>query len=203
MRIECAHTKLVKLSELRPHPDNRNKHSDAQIKVLAKIISQNGQRSPIVVSNQSGYITKGHARYEALKLLGWESGAVDYQNYKDEAEELRDRIADNEIARYAEFDKSGFISDIEKSELVLEELDYEDFELLDFNLKIIDQDKLINEINRGDENAAWVGSPEFEPKDKDVKLIIIFETELQRQNYCNDNNIPVTNKFNGQWTCRL
>lgn len=141
MRIECAHTKIVKLVDLRPHPSNRNIHSQKQIQALAKIIARNGQRSPIIVSNLSGYITKGHGRLEAIKLLGWEECAVDFQSYEDEVEELRDRIADNEIARYAEFDPSGFVADLEKTGLDLDKLDFEEFGLLDFklpNIEILD-----------------------------------------------------------------
>ena len=40
MRIECAHTKLLKVNNIVPHPKNRNKHSEKQIKVLATIIKK-------------------------------------------------------------------------------------------------------------------------------------------------------------------
>jgi len=154
MRIECAHTRLVKLSDLRPHPDNLNKHSEAQIRALAKIIAQNGQRSPIVVSNQSGVITKGNGRYEAIKSLEWESCAVDFQNYADELEELRDRVADNEIAKYAEFNKAGFIDQLKELDLDIDEIDCEEFGLLDFimppidPLEDIDTEKIKEDLNK-------------------------------------------------------
>jgi 16S rRNA G966 N2-methylase RsmD len=72
--------------------------------MLAKIINYQGQRSPIVVSKRSGFITKGHGRLMALQLLGWDKAAVDYQDYEDEAQEMADMVADNKIAELAETD---------------------------------------------------------------------------------------------------
>jgi DNA modification methylase len=134
MKIKCAYTKLVPLAELKQHSKNRNTHPEKQIKALAKIIAKIGMRSPIVVSNLSGCIVKGHGRLEALKMLGWESAPVDYQDYESELEEFNDRVADNEIARYAEFDKAGFLNDIEG----IPDIDFEEFGLLDFELPEIE-----------------------------------------------------------------
>ena len=167
MRIECAYTKLEKVENLKPHPSNRNKHSEKQIQALAKIIGRNGQRSPIVVSNLSGFITKGHGRLEAIKLLGWEECAVDYQNYTDEVEELRDRIADNEIARYSEFDHVGFLEDIKELDLELEGLDFEEFGKIDF--KFIEEEK---EEKEEKEDLSEKIKESFE-------LIIEFKNELE------------------------
>jgi len=102
VKINCAHTKLVELHKLVPHPKNPNKHPKEQIERLAKIIDYQGQRAPIVVSNRSGFITKGHGRLEALKLLKWKTGAIDYQDYDDEAQEYADIVADNAISSWAE-----------------------------------------------------------------------------------------------------
>jgi hypothetical protein len=155
MRIECAYNKIVLLRDLKPHPANRNKHPEKQIRALAKIIARNGQRSPIVVSNLSGCIVKGHGRYEALKMLGWESCAVDYQDYKDESEEFRDRIADNEVARYGEFDRDGFLEDIKSIGDV--DLDFEEFGLIDFKFSpILTEDDLEVEKIKEDLNKKYI-----------------------------------------------
>jgi phage regulator Rha-like protein len=112
MEIKCAYTELVDVSKLIPNPKNNNKHPIDQIKRLAKIIDFQGQRSPIVVSNRSGFIVKGHGRLEAIKLLGWEKCAVDYQDYDSEAQEYADMTADNEIAKWAEFQTDMFLEEI-------------------------------------------------------------------------------------------
>ena len=102
--VHCAHAKIVTLSKLRPYPRNNKQHPDNQIDLLAKIIKAQGWRAPITVSNQSGYIVRGHARLEAAKKLGLSCAPVDYQNYASEQAERMDRIADNKIAELAIYD---------------------------------------------------------------------------------------------------
>jgi len=104
MTIDCAYDELVELHKLQPNPKNYNTHPARQIEMLAKIIDYQGQRSPIVVSRRSGFIVKGHGRLDAIKKLGWEKAAVDYQDYSDEAQEYADMIADNKIAELAAAD---------------------------------------------------------------------------------------------------
>lgn len=111
MEIKCAHTDLVDIATLVPNPRNPNKHSDEQIKYLAKIIKHQGWRDPIVVSKRSGFMTKGHGRLMAAKLNGWEKVPVDKQDYATEADEYADMVADNEIARLAETDKGMIYED--------------------------------------------------------------------------------------------
>jgi 16S rRNA G966 N2-methylase RsmD len=123
MKIECAHDQLIDLAMLVPNPKNPNNHPDRQVELLAKIISYQGQRSPIVVSSRSGFIVKGHGRLEAIKRLGWAQAAVDYQDYENEAQEFADMIADNKIAELAEHDDALMIEGIK-------ELDFKDLELL-------------------------------------------------------------------------
>ena len=104
MKINCAYTELVDINHLVENPKNPNKHPAKQIDLLAKIIDYQGQRSPIVVSKRSGFITKGHGRLAALKQLAFDKVAVDYQDYESEAMEYADVIADNKIAELAEHD---------------------------------------------------------------------------------------------------
>jgi len=102
--FRCNEPRLVDVSTLIPHPKNNNKHSKAQIERLAKIIEYQGFRNPIVVSDLSGFMTKGHARLDAVKLLGWEKVPADLQHYETESQEYADLIADNSIALWADFD---------------------------------------------------------------------------------------------------
>jgi DNA modification methylase len=104
MEIKCAYTELIDIQTLVSNPRNPNKHSDQQIKLLAKIMKHQGWRSPIVVSKRSGFIVKGHGRLAAAKLNGWTEAPIDRQDYINEADEWADMIADNEIARLAEAD---------------------------------------------------------------------------------------------------
>ena len=102
--VYCAHDAIVDLIKLLPHPNNPNKHNDAQIKMGARIIKGNGWRNPITVSKLSGFITKGHGRLLFAQALGVTSAPVDYQEYANEAEEWQDILADNRLAELAEPD---------------------------------------------------------------------------------------------------
>lgn len=106
MKINCAHKELVPLEKLKllVNPKNPNKHPRSQVEQLANIIDYQGQRSPIIISLRSGFITKGHGRLEAIGSLGWEKAAVDYQDYESEAQEWADMVADNAIALQASLD---------------------------------------------------------------------------------------------------
>jgi hypothetical protein len=132
MKILCSYSKLVPVKDLIPHPDNENKHSEDQIRVLASIIKKDGYRHPIVVSNLSGKIASGHGRREALLLLEEEFAPVDFQDFDDPIQELRVRTSDNQIARYAEFNRDQFRMNLEKLDIKLEEVNFEDFGILDF-----------------------------------------------------------------------
>lgn len=111
-KINCAYDELVDLEKIIPNPKNNNKHPKEQIERLAKIIDFQGQRSPIVISNRSGFVVKGHGRLEAIKLLGWKQAAVDYQDYESEAQEYADMTADNQIATWAEFDTQMVLDEL-------------------------------------------------------------------------------------------
>jgi len=103
--IHCAHTRIVPVDSLKPHPRNPNRHPKAQIELLARIITSTGWRAPITVSNRSGFIIRGHARLEAAKTAGIAEAPVDFQDYADEAAELADLVADNQIAELSHMDR--------------------------------------------------------------------------------------------------
>lgn len=107
MKIECAHDAMVALRKLKPHPGNPNKHPPEQIRLLSKIISSQGWRLPIVVSNRSGFIVAGHGRLLAAQALRLKEAPVDYQEFGSEAEEIAHLIADNRIAELAEMDRAA------------------------------------------------------------------------------------------------
>lgn len=100
------------LDLLQKNPKNPNKHPPEQIKLLAKIMKHQGWRSPVVVSNRSGFIIKGHGRLEAAKLNKWDKAPVDLQDYASEADEYADMVADNKIAELADTDMSMVLQDV-------------------------------------------------------------------------------------------
>ena len=95
--VYCAHDKIVDTDSLVGNPRNPNKHPKEQITALAKIIKRQGWRHPIVVSNRSGFVVKGHGRLLAAKEIGAKQVPVDFQDYESEASEYADLMADNKI----------------------------------------------------------------------------------------------------------
>lgn len=103
--VWCSFDELRDIASLVPFPRNPNTHPDKQIALLAKIIGIHGWRSPITVSKRSGYITKGHGRLQAARMLNVELVPIDLQDYENEATEYADILADNKIAELAVRDK--------------------------------------------------------------------------------------------------
>lgn len=112
MKIHCLYSSLIPISDLRPHPKNRNKHGQDQIERLAKLLQAHGMRAPIVVSNLSGYIVKGHGTVLALKHTAQRDAPVVYQDFESEEEEYQFLQADNAIASWAELDLKGIHLDL-------------------------------------------------------------------------------------------
>lgn len=102
--VHCSHDRLVPLTKLKPNPRNYNKHPAQQIDLLAKNIKAVGWRHPITISKLSGLIVAGHARYEAAQKLGLSCAPVNFQAFKNAAEEMAVMIADNRLAELAEPD---------------------------------------------------------------------------------------------------
>lgn len=133
-KIKCAHDEMLEIHKIQPNPKNPNRHPEKQIELLTKIIDYQGQRSPLVISSRSGYLVKGHGRLEAIKKLGWDKAAVDYQDYESEAQEHADMIADNKIAELSEPDEM-MIQDLvkEMGEIDFDLLGIPDFLMIDIN----------------------------------------------------------------------
>lgn len=110
--IHCAYDELKSIAEVVPNPRNPNTHPEKQVKLLAKIIEAHGWRAPITVSKRSGFVIRGHGRLAAAQLLGCETVPVDLQDYKNDAEEWADMIADKSVAEMlAEYAKQDIKED--------------------------------------------------------------------------------------------
>lgn len=96
--VHCSFTEMRPLETLVENPRNPNKHNDAQLRLLGRVIGGAGWRSPIVVSKRSGFIVKGHGRFQAALAAGMTHAPVDVQDYATEADEWADMIADNRLA---------------------------------------------------------------------------------------------------------
>lgn len=146
-KVYCAHDEIVELDTLKPNPRNPNKHPEAQLKMLAHIIQEQGWRAPITVSRRSGYIVRGHAR----RLSGYEAGCkyapIEWQDYDSDSAEMSDLIADNRIAELAVLDEEAIAELLAELEANTEGIDPE---LTGFTA---DQIREMVEKSKGDKDA--------------------------------------------------
>lgn len=96
----------ARLAELRPHPQNYNRHSEAQVRRLMQSLETFGQPKPIVIWR--GLIIAGHGLAEAAQRLGWtQLQASDMSEEWTEAQATAFVGADNELARLADPDEAA------------------------------------------------------------------------------------------------
>lgn len=96
----------VKVSALRPHPENPRVHPPAQIEALAGAYKEFGFRGQIV-AHESGTIIAGQGRWEAAKLAGFEEIDADVVGGKEWTPEkiLGLVLADNRYPELASYDQ--------------------------------------------------------------------------------------------------
>ena len=125
--IKSESITLVDIDSIIPNPKNANRHSIEQIKRLEKLITYQGFRNPLIVSNRTGFLIVGHGRLTAAQNLGIEKLPVIYQDFTDEAQEYAYLISDNEIARWAELDKQAVHLELDNLDIELDMLGIDDF----------------------------------------------------------------------------
>lgn len=174
MNIDCSYDELVEVHKLIPNPKNPNSHTPEQIGRLSKLIDFQGQRSPIIVSKRSGFIIVGHGRFEAMKALGWEKVAVDYQDFVDDAQEYAHMCADNAIAEWSKLDLTMVNSDLLDlgPDFDIEVLGIKDFNAFDFGPIEIDTPK-------DDSSRKWVLEVTF-PNEMEMRDI---HDDLEHKGY--------------------
>ena len=129
--VFCKFDRILPATELLPHAKNPKKHPAKQLDRYELVVAGdgkkkgNGWRRAIVVSTRSLFITKGHGAWQMAMRRGWDV-PVEFQDYKSEAEEIRDLLADNRLAELAE-------TDDEKLRALLSGLDAADLQLTAFD----------------------------------------------------------------------
>ncbi len=93
--------KMVDVEKIKPYERNPRVHKEA-IKLLKESIQKYGYNVPILVDKNYVIIT-GHARYKALKELGYKKIPVIVKDM-DEKTARAYRIADNKISEYSTWD---------------------------------------------------------------------------------------------------
>ena len=112
IQIHCKYDELIKVSDIKQDPANRNKHSKEQIEQLAKIIEYQGFRHPLIVNQETKLLRAGHGRLLAAKKLKMKEIPVVFQEFKDFDQDYAFMVSDNAIGHQSELDMSGINLDI-------------------------------------------------------------------------------------------
>lgn len=154
----------VLIDDLVGHPKNPNRHDKEQIERLAKLITYQGWRLPIIVSKQSGYIVSGHGRLEAAKSMGLNEVPVTYQDFADDEMEYAFLVSDNSIASWAELDLSSINTHVGELgpdfDIQLLGLDNFTIDVADKNIQKIEDDDL--------QESSSDESDSVEPEQEDI-----------------------------------
>lgn len=119
--VHCHFDKILSAGALKPYPGNWKSHPPAQLDRYEQVIRGNGWRRAVVISKLSGCITKGHGAWQTAKRAGLDI-PVEYQPYKNRAEEIRDLVADNKLAELAQDDDTALaklLSELDTGDLSL------------------------------------------------------------------------------------
>lgn len=177
VKVFCSHDEIVDVTRVIPNPRNPNHHPARQLELLAKIITNQGWRAPITVSTRSGFIVRGHGRYEAAKVMQVGSVPVDYQDYSSDAEEWADLIADNRIAELAEFN-------IPELKEILQEIDTGEIDLSLTGFDAAEMEKLMAWAPGEDELPDTLPDPGVSGTDDSMgKLILVYQNDEERQRW--------------------
>ena len=82
----------------------------------------------------------------------------------------------------------------EFDDILLREWGFEKFEIPE-----IQGDKLINQVNKGDENSEWAQIGDFTKGPGYFQIIYHFKNEKAREEYVENNNIVIKNKSSSAW----
>jgi ParB-like nuclease domain len=196
--VEQHEPELVPIDELREHERNYRRHDDEQVRHIEQSIREHGFYRNVVVAND-GTILAGHGVVRAARRVGLKTvRIVRLKIGPDDPQALKLLVADNELARFAGVD------DRQLSELLKEVSDFDVAGLLGTGY---DEQQLANliyvtrpraEVGDYQDAAAWVGMPEFETGAMPFKLIVLFETEDEREQLMQQIGATVTQQRNGR-----
>lgn len=179
-KLEVEH---IPPTNLKPHPRNYRTHPDDQIEHLIKSIKEHGFYRNVVVA-KDGTILAGHGVVEAaLKMELEEIPVIRVSIAANDPKALKLLAGDNEIANLVEVDDRAL------TEMLKEIHD----EAIDGLLGTGFDDKMLanllmvtrsaDEIRDFDAASEWVGMPEYDTGNKEIRLTIRFRDENRFQQF--------------------
>ena len=143
------------------------------------------ETSPII-ADKDGVVLGGNMRFRAATQLGLETVPCVFVDWTPE-QQREFVIKDN--ANFGEWDWEKLANE------------WTDLPLTDWSLPVwnLEQAKVIETVNDL-ENDEWVGMPEFETVEDGVKVIIRFETEAERDDWVEQQQMQFNHKTKSAWS---
>ncbi len=148
--------KTVKISELKPHPNNPRVHPDSAIDKLVKSIKEFGWTNPVLASEE-GIVLAGHARVKAAEQAGIEEVPVIFLPLKGTKADAY-LVADNRLQQETDWD-------MPKLRDLLEELDTGEIDmgLTGFDTNELEELFNIGNIEVGESNYSTnIEAPQYQ-----------------------------------------
>lgn len=175
----------VKVSALKPHPRNYQKHPEEQLAHIEASIREHGFYRNVVVARDNT-ILAGHGVTEAAIRMGLETIPVirlDIDPNSPAA--IKVMVSDNEINNLAE------VNDRELTELLRTLVNDNEIDLLGtgFNEEQLAALVLVtrhsSEILSKAQAEEWIGMPEYDNFEMPYKMFMSFQTAEDRQEFLN------------------
>lgn len=192
---------MVLVTDLKPHPKNYRSHPDDQIEHIKQSITEHGVYRNIVVAKDDT-ILAGHGVVEAAKRLGIKElpvVRVDIDPASDAAFKIV--VGDNEISHLSENDDrllSELLKGIKDSTGSLLGTGYDEKMLAALVFVTRPQSEI------PDEKAAnqWAGLPKYDDGEDNAQLIINFDNDESREEFCSKGIVRVTMKSSRVWSAQ-
>jgi hypothetical protein len=179
----------IKINKIKTNPKNPRVIRDYKFDKLVKSIKEFPQMLKIrpIIIDENDIILGGNMRYKACIDAGLKEVYVD--KIEDLTEKQKEEFIVKDNVNFGDWDW-----DILGNEWKTTDLD-------DWGLDVWqNSDDNIEMINKGDEFSEWVGMPEFEASEKDIKIIIAFATEELRQEFAEKHNMKFSIQGKKAWS---
>ena len=197
--VDIQKAELVPLAGLKNHPRNYRGHPEAQIQHLMHSIREFGFYRNIVVANDLT-ILAGHGIAEASRRLEIsEVPAVRLPIGPDHPLALKLLAADNYLSYFSEDDDrmlTEMLRDLANTDIGLFGTGFDEAQLAALTMVT----RPAGEIADFDAAAEWVGLPSYEPAEKRLQLILICQTEADREELIEKLGVTVSSKLRSVWS---
>ena len=189
----------VPINNLKPHPQNYKEHPENQLDHIIKSINEHGFYRNVVIAKDDT-ILAGHGVVMAcIKMGKKEIPCIRLDIESDSTQALKVLTSDNEITNLAQVD------DRQLSEILKEILDT-DFDLIGtgFNEEqlsaLVYTTRPATEIETFDEATEWVGMVDYDNQVNDIKIMVHFNSEKDRDSFMDLLGNPYVNyKMKNTW----